>query len=149
MKKPQRFSLKSSRLFLALEQHDLTAVFSAIGNGETVDIQDRDGNTPLIRASFLGHLVIVAALLDFDPDVNAVNDLGWTGLHFAAQENHVGVAKLLASAGATVDSRDLNGNTPLWRAAFSNSKEMCSFLMSLGASVDTVNEHGVSPRELF
>ena len=149
MKKQIKHTLKTSPLFLALEQRDLAAVVDAISNGETVDIRDRDGNTPLVRASFLGQADVVSALISFSPDVNAVNDLGWTGLHFAAQENHVDVAKLLAAAGAMVDARDLNGNTPLWRAAFSHSKDVCSLLVSLGASVDAVNEHGVSPRNLL
>jgi len=148
MKKAMKFDLKTSPLLLAVEQGDLERVSQSIGELETVDIRDRDGNTPLIRASFLGNIDLVRILLGHGAEANAVNNRGWSGLHFAAQENRENVAKLLFDAGAIVDLRDVDGNTPLSNAVFASAKEMIVFLLAKGASLDTPNDHGVSPREL-
>ncbi len=148
MKKTMKFDLKTSPLLLAVEQGNLEGVRQAIAGLETVDIRDLDENTPLIRASFLGNTNLVRMLLGHGADANAVNKRGWCGLHFAAQENRGDIAKLLVDAGAIVDLRDLDGNTPLSNAVFSSAKEIIVFLLASGASLDTPNNHGVSPREL-
>ena len=69
-------------------------------------------------------------------------------MHFAAQENKENVAKLLVDAGAIIDLRDIDGNTPLSNAVFSRATELIAFLLEKGASLDAPNNHGVSPREL-
>lgn len=148
MKEPKRYDLKSSPLFLAVEQGDVAATLRALNKGESVNIRDRDGNTPLIRASFLGKVDIVRTLLDHGADVNAVNDIGWSGLHFAAQENQELVAKELVGAQAIIDLPDMNGNTPLWNAMFNTNSVVASFLIALGANLDRANNYGISPREL-
>ena len=43
-----------------------------------------------------------------------------TPLHFAGQQHHVDVVRLLLDAGAPVDATDEHGNTPLFKAVFAS-----------------------------
>jgi ankyrin repeat protein len=66
---------------------------------------------------------------------------------------HPGVglqAVSLLERGASVDSRDAHGNTPLWRAVFEskNRGEVIKLLLAFGADRDLKNDHGISPLDL-
>ena len=71
-------------------------------------------------------------------------------VHFAAQEGHTEVARVLLRGGAAVDARDSFGNTPLWRAVFESRGrgDTIKVLLAAGANPDLPNESGVSPRQL-
>ena len=92
-KRKDRFDLKSSRLLRAVEEGNMPSARAALDSGEPVDIRDLDGNTPLIRAAFLGNLDLIQVFLERGADVNASNDIGWTALHFTAQEDRHAAAK--------------------------------------------------------
>jgi ankyrin repeat protein len=92
----------------------------------------------------------VETLLSSGSDPNAIDDSGWTPLHFAARVSAPEVVKLLLKAGAAVDPRDSSGNTPLWRAVF-NSRgegEVIQLLRAAGADPYIDNNNGVSPLKL-
>lgn len=147
--KKQRFDLKTSPLFLAIEQgKDQVALQALDSDAGQLEIRDLDGNTPLVRVGFLGNLALTKELLKRGADVNAKNDIGYTALHFAAQEGHAAVAKLLLAKGAEVDALDVNGNTPLSNAVYNEKLDVVRLLLDAGADADLQNEHGVSPREL-
>lgn len=145
----QRVDLKTSSLFLALELGHENAVLQDLSRDPSqLALRDLDGNTPLIRAGFLGNLTITKELLKRGADINAKNDIGYTALHFAAQEGHVDVARQLLAQGADVDPLDVHGNTPLSNAVYNEQHLLVSVLIEAGADPDLQNEHGVSPREL-
>ncbi|XUL90401.1 ankyrin repeat domain-containing protein [Streptomyces galilaeus] len=75
---------------------------------------------------------------------------GWTPLHFAADEQDAAAVGSLLSAGAEVDARDEQGNTPLLLAVFTYRSDgaVLSLLVGAGADPDLDNLHGVSPRRL-
>lgn len=147
--KEQRFDLKTSPLFLAIEQGSDQAARDALAQDPgQIESRDLDGNTPLVRVGFLGNLELANELLERGADVNAKNDIGYTALHFAAQEGHAAVAKLLLAKGAEVDALDVNGNTPLSNAVYNEKLDLVRLLLDAGADADLQNEHGVSPREL-
>jgi ankyrin repeat protein len=149
MMNTKRYDLKSSKLLLAVEQGKVEAAMVAIDSGEPVNTLDLDDNTPLIRASFLGNVKLMKALIERGANMDAVNDIGWTALHFAAQKNQQGAANLLLTSGCSVNARDPDGNTPLWRAAFSDAGPVVQLLVAAGASLDEENDHGVGARELL
>ena len=72
-------------------------------------------------------------LLELGADMNTVDDLGRTPLHYAVKQNNLDVARLLLEQGAWMNVRDKYGATPLNDAARSN-QEMADLLISYGAS---------------
>lgn len=144
-----RYDLKTSPLFLAIELGKNDAALQHLESQQgQLEIQDLDGNTPLIRAGCLGNLALTQVLLLRGADVNAKNDIGYTALHFAAQEGHAAVAQQLLAKGAAVDALDDNGNTPLSNAVYNEKLDVVRLLLDAGADADLQNAHGVSPREL-
>ena len=82
--------------------------------------------------------------------VNLADRNGWAPLHFAAQNYDEGMARLLLDSGASIDSRDANGNTPLSTAVFSSRGrgELIELLRQRGAGATSTNNFGVSPVNL-
>ena len=73
---------------------------------------------------------------DVDPSsVNEAIEFWGTRLHRAAYDGDVEYAQKLISLGATVDSHDEHGNTPLCRAAEGGHAEMCKMLVQNGANI--------------
>ncbi len=149
MTKLQRHDLKTSPLFRAIElgQNEAALQMVAQDPGQR-EILDLDGNTPLVRVGFLGNLALTDALLEHGADIHARNDIGYTALHFAAQEGHADVARSLLAKGADVDALDVQGNTALSNAVYNEHLDLVRLLIAAGADPDLQNEHGVSPREL-
>jgi len=77
------------------------------------------GVTPLIRASYYGHLGIVKVLLTHpEIDVNAKTPMGVTALMSASMEGHLGVVQaLLADPRINVNAVDNDGTTALMTAS--------------------------------
>jgi ankyrin repeat protein len=83
-------------------------------------------------------------------DASAPDDNGGTPLHFAAQASAADVARVLLDAGARIDARDSEGNTPLFRAVFASRGhgDVIELLRARGADPTIRNNHGVSPIDL-
>jgi ankyrin repeat protein len=108
------------------------------------------GRVDLINAAIDRDIPTVERLLSEGAIPDLTDRQGWTALHFAAQNNDAETAKILLKHGAPLESRDLFGNTPLWRAVFSyrGAADCISVLLDAGANPDLANDHGVSPRSL-
>lgn len=122
-----------------------------IGNCDDLNPKDRrEKRTPLILAVIDKKLEIVKLLIKNGADVNIQDKLGWSALHYAAQDYSLDIAKFLLENGALVNNQDENGNTPLFKAVF-NSKErgqMIHLLLEFGANKNLENNYGVSPFQL-
>jgi ankyrin repeat protein len=69
--------------------------------------------TPLIIASWGGHLEVVRYLLEQGANRDKANNYGWTSLHCAALRGHLDTAKLLMVYGADLNARDNQGQLPI------------------------------------
>ena len=69
---------------------------------EEADINEKDhrGTTPLMHASWWGHIDVVKLLIESGADLNQRNGRWNTALHFAYEEKHEDIVKLLVEAGA-------------------------------------------------
>lgn len=86
-------------------------------------------------------------LLSRGESPDALDHLGFTPLHLAAQQWLVPAAEALLGAGASVDAENAFGNTPLFVAVF-NSKgrgELIELLRSHGADPLHANRSGQTP----
>jgi ankyrin repeat protein len=111
------------------------------------EMVDPDGRTEMHQAAFVGGADRVALLAGSGLDVNSPDRNGFAPLHFAAQEWNLNVARALLNCGASVDSINRHGNTPLFVAVF-NSRgrgELISVLREFGADPFRVNNHGQTP----
>jgi ankyrin repeat protein len=70
----------------------------------------------LLNSALYGNLSLIHWLLEKGADINHVDIIGYTALHFAAQETHTNVVKFLLEHGAIPNIQDKNGNTPAWVA---------------------------------
>ncbi len=69
---------------------------------------------------------------------------GWTCLHFAADNDHLAICRLLIDKGAQVDAKSSGGWTPLHYAAGRNV-EIVRLLCDSGADVEARNNDGWRP----
>ena len=114
----------------------------------------------------IGSSNVCQLLIEKNAFVNSRTKNGWTALHYAAQNGHVPLIKLLVKKyDAIVDALTMKKATPLHLAAHSGKLEVCrvkwsplipltneedisSFLqvlLDLGASMDSADDHGQKP----
>jgi uncharacterized protein len=105
-------------------------------------IQSRS-TTPLILAAMNGWSDLVQQLIDIKVNVDATDGLDMmtqtgkcTALKYAVQNNHLMIVKKLLIAGASVDTPDFEGWTPLMTAAVEGFVEIVKILLKYGANPD-------------
>ena len=82
-----------------------------VDHGLPVDVEDEDGNTPLMLAAYHGHAATVGMLLDRGADVDLRNGRDQAPVAGAMFKGEDEVVRLLVGAGA-----DLDAGTPSGRA---------------------------------
>lgn len=103
---------------------------------------------PLHCQSQLGSAAGLASLIRADTDLNALDDDGWSMMHYAAWYGHTSVVDLLLSLGAVIDPRTVEGATPLHFAAGAGRIETTQRLLSAGAERKAKNKEKQTPIEL-
>lgn len=80
-----------------------------------LDVQDADGNTPLLLAALNQHEEIVRALIRAGSDVRITGSLGKSVLHYACSSGFVDVVHEITNLvdDDDLDRPDVNGSTPL------------------------------------
>lgn len=100
------------------------------------------------QAALDGDLEKIKSLLENSIDINALDENGFSALHFAVQENHIQVVKYLLEKGASVDSSSLedpgefSGWTPLHLACLFGYLEIVKLLLENGADVNFTTAQG-------
>ena len=87
----------------AVKKGDIEAVKQHLAAGADVNSRNKNGDTLLNYAAFLGHKEIVELLVENGADVNAKGLADWTPLHLAAQNNKEQIVQLLIANGAEVN----------------------------------------------
>ena len=99
------------------------------GNGD-VNARKPNGFTPLMLASYKGHLEVVRALLDARAAMNAkAEPSGATALTVASQEGQIEVVRALLAAKADPNVKGVNGTTALIQAAQRGHTEVARALL--------------------
>ena len=105
----------------------VTHVYLVIENaGAIADIEDKEGETSLHKASLNGHLSVIEYLLtSAGADVHAQDGDGWTPLHNACSKGYLDIVRYLCNHGAGqmieilnvptsgIDRKSKGGWTPL------------------------------------
>lgn len=87
------------------------------------------------RESHPGKAAVVELLLEKGIDINAVDNLGKTALHYAAKRGLIEVAERLIDGGAKVDAVSHYGRTVLHEAASYGLTKMAKLLVEKGIDV--------------
>ena len=116
-----------------------------IEHGANVAAQDKDGTTPLHRASEEGHVDLARLLIEHGADVAAQDKYGTAPLHQASEEGHVDLARLLIEHGADAQAQDKYGTTPLHRASFPGHVDVARLLIEHGADAAASLKDGMTP----
>ncbi len=111
---------------------------------------DKDNKTLLCHAVIAQNHPLAEWLLEQGYDPDFADKLGWTPLHYAAQNYQVDLGRLLIFHRADLEVKDNYGNTPLWRAAFSSQGkgDFIKLLLDNGANPENANSSGISPLSL-
>ncbi|KAG7381507.1 Mitogen-activated protein kinase kinase kinase mlk-1 [Phytophthora pseudosyringae] len=111
--------------------------------GARVNQSDGSGWTPLILASWYGHMNVVRFLLEHGAQVDVQDAGGSTALRFAAAEGRLKIAKLLVQHGsACVNEPEIHGRSPLWFAVKNNHLKVAAWLLQIGADPDIQTDEG-------
>lgn len=101
---------------LVASELDFDMVKLLVNHGAKVNVSDRDGITPLMRAVTLRDLRMVQLLLDAGAQINVKDNRGHTALTHAVLRSDAAILKLLIDRGAGVDVVAAIGTTP-WSIA--------------------------------
>ena len=119
----------STALYRAVRAIDLASVKLLVDAGANPSLALTDGSTPLMAAAGLGAprggdeevteagdrndpVDVMKVLVEKGADVNAVNDLGMTPMHYAVQRGVDRVIEYLAGKGARFDVKNKQGRSP-------------------------------------
>ena len=106
--------------------------------------KNRTGESALMLASLKGNVLAVRAMLERGA---AVNQEGWTALHYAATSGQTAITELLLDKQAQVNALSPNQTTPLMLAARSGNIELVKLLLQRGANDSLKNEAGLSAED--
>nr|XP_019583700.1 PREDICTED: ankyrin repeat and death domain-containing protein 1B [Rhinolophus sinicus] len=96
------------------------------------------------NAAKSNNLDIMEKLFEKKVNINAVNDMNRTALHFAVGANHLSAVDFLLNHKARVDVADKHGLTVIHLAAWSGSLEIMLMLVRAGADQRAKNQDGMN-----
>ncbi len=115
-----------------------------------VNTKDSKGRSLIFHSIINNDIKLAQFLLDRDADINLHDNIGWTPLHYAVQDNNLELTYLLITNGAMIDAVDLHGNSILGRAvyAYRGDGRIIQMLLEKGANENSPNNYGISPASL-
>ncbi|MFC1605078.1 ankyrin repeat domain-containing protein, partial [Planctomycetota bacterium] len=115
-----------------------------LANGAKVNKEDSYGYTPLYYAIWSDDKETVKTLISGGADVNKrpANKRDYPPLIYAIWQGHKSNVEIMLNAGADINTKDEtgnSGNTPLYWAAFSSSKDILDLILSRGKYNNTIH----------
>ena len=142
---------KNAPLHYAVGNGNVAIVKALIGAGAKLESEGKYKRTPLLLAVEKKKTEMVQLLIAAGAVVNGKGALMMAAGHPSAS----GILKILLAAGANVNEKDEDGNTPLHKAVYSGHEyhadpikdqvEVITLLLKAGADVNTVNGNGNTP----
>lgn len=119
-----------------------------VENGAPVNVADKIGTTPLMRAADTGVDQVVSMLITQGADIGARSNTGATAVHYAASRGRNNVLAELLSHDVGVRCLrifDDDHNTPLHCATMSGRHDSLSILLVAGADLEAKDCGNVTP----
>ena len=126
---------------------DVALVTLYLDAGVPIDCVDDEGQTPLHKSCYSGHLEITTLLLDRGSTAIDEDGCGWTPLHYACDAGNLELATLLLDRGSTaIDEKDGDGWTPLHVACHYGHLGLATLLLDRGSTaIDEKTRSGYTP----
>jgi len=109
-----------------------------------LDIQDEEGKTALMGASWRGHKEIAFALIENGASLDIQDEEGNTALMGASWNGHKEIAFALIEKGASLDTQDNYGKTALICASLWGHFEIAFKLIKAGADLEIQDNDGMT-----
>ena len=120
-------------------QRDLPELFDYLMQRRArLNTRNKNGETALSIAAYLGRATYVQRLVEAGADVNF---FGWPPLSYAAYNGHTDIVEYLLKRGAEVDGTSENGSTALFFAARFGHIETVKVLLNHQADPTIVNDN--------
>jgi hypothetical protein len=116
-----------------------------IRRGQSLDLKDSYGRTPLSWAASRGHEAVVKLLLEKGAELETKDKYGRTPLLWAVGNGRKAVVKLLLEKGAELETKDKYGRTPLLYAVGLGHEAVVKLLLEKGAKLETKDNSGQTP----
>jgi ankyrin repeat protein len=117
---------------------------------EVINSTDKHKRSALHLASFFGRTAAVELLLSLKADVHQAAQDGFTPLHFASQNGHLPVVKVLVQSRANIDRCLVNSKrTALHLAALKGHAEVIKYLIAKGADLEKEDRDHKNPLDLI
>ena len=107
--------------------------------GINVNIQTKEGNTPLVFATNNGHIDIVKMLLEKGAKIELENDNLGTVLNSAVVKSNKELIKLFLKSGANINKTVHDGITPLMVSVYSKDINITKMLIENGADINMIS----------
>jgi len=135
-----------SPLHIAAFNGRLDMVKNLLKCGALIELQDEQGRTPLMRATYHAKSIkVVEFLLDQGANPKISENRGYTPLHGAALMGNFDALKILLSFGADIGVSSENGLTPLHSAALGDAPTVIRYLLGKGGNIEACTSYGRTP----
>jgi len=129
---------------------DNKEVFEAlIQAGANLDIQDKDGCTPLTKFASQGWQDLCVLAVEKGANVNIQDKNNETALMKFASKGWQELCSLAIAKQAVIDIQDNSHETALIKAALANHKEVVELFIKAGANLDLQNKEGCTVISMF
>ena len=91
---------------------DITTVRDMLARGDSPDLKDGAGQTPLMIAVFAGDIDMVEVLIPESTQLDAKDNQGNTALGYSIIQDQIGISEMLLAAGADPNIQNRQGLTP-------------------------------------
>ena len=115
-----------------------------VGKGADVNAKSSSGLTPILLAASGGHLDVVKFLVEKGVSVKG-NEAVHAAMLSKNWDNIDEVVRYIISQGGDANTKDENGETPLFRAVLLEHIEDVKFFISKGADVNAKDNYGRTP----
>ena len=116
-----------------------------VENGADINARENNDNTPLMIASFCGHVNVVTFLIQHGAELDVQNDRGNTALHFAVKHNFSGIVHILLDHGA----KHLYNNKKLTPLLFASNNSLTAIAEELTRRPEFTKEQRIDALELL
>ncbi len=120
---------KTRRTALHYAAHKAIGAELLLAAGANPNIQDEDGNTPMILAAIEGFDNVVKSLLAYSANPDIRNTFGKAAVHYLAMKNHCDAIIAIEGCHGKLDIPDMEGNVPLWYAVNHNRPDAVKALL--------------------